>query len=812
MPAHPQRPPWVSIALVSMLSLAYEILLMRLFSIIQWHHFAYMVISIALLGYGASGSVIALARHWLLGRYKVIYLLNLLLFAFTALLNFALSQRLQFNLEQLLWDPTQSLRLFGVYFLLACPFFFAATAIGMTLSRYPVFIGRVYGADLLGAGLGSVLIILLLYRLMPQSALLFCAGLLLVTTAVAGFELLQRRQALLLSLVCMGLLIMLQLLPAGWFALQISPYKSLSQTLAISGARVLQTRSSPLGLLQVVASPRVPLRQAPGLSLQASAGIPEQLGIFIDGDAMTPITRFRHRQDLDYLRQTTSALPYHLAPIEHALVLGAGGGADVLQALAHGVGQVTAVELDRNIVDLLQHDYRDFSGGLYQRPQVQVVTAEARGFIASSTARYDLISLSMFDSYSASSAGLYALSESYLYTLEALQAYFDHLSEQGMLVINRWVRLPPRDTLKLFNSAVQLLQHDGVAQPGKHLLALRGLQTSTLVIKNTAFSAEQINALRDFSQRLGFDPIYYWQMPASEANRFNQLAAPYFYRGAIALLGEQRQAFVDAYKFNIQPASDDRPFFFQYFKWSSLPEIISLLGRGGMPLLEWGYLILVATLLQALVTSLLLILSPLLVRRKAQRQPVPGRLRLAVLVYFLCLGLAFMFMEIAYMQKFILFLYHPIFAIAVVLAAFLIFAGVGSLWSQRYLASARQPFAVRRAVSWIALIGLAYLWLLQPLFAALISLPVFGKLLLSIALIAPLAFFMGMPFALGLSAAVRLDSQLLPWAWGVNGCASVISAVLASLLAIHLGFSGVILLAVLFYVLAWWSGRHWLQS
>jgi len=338
------------------------------------------------------------------------------------------------------------------------------------------------------------------------------------------------------------------------------------------------------------------------------------------------------------------------------------------------------------------------------------------------------------------------------------------------------------------------------------------LQTSTLVIKKTAFSAEQINALRDFSQRLGFDPIYYWQMPADAANHFNQLAVPYFYQGAIALLGEQRQAFVDAYKFNIQPASDDRPFFFQYFKWSSLPEIISLLGQGGMPLLEWGYLILVATLLQALVTSLLLILLPLLALRKVQQQLVPARVRLAVLVYFLCLGLAFMFMEIAYMQKFILFLYHPIFAIAVVLAAFLIFAGVGSLWGQRYLASARQHFAVRRAVSWIALIGLGYLWLLQPLFAALISLPVFGKLLLSIALIAPLAFFMGMPFALGLSAAVRIDSQLLPWAWGVNGCASVISAVLAGLLAIHLGFNGVILLAVLFYGIALLAGRHWLQS
>jgi hypothetical protein len=481
----------------------------------------------------------------------------------------------------------------------------------------------------------------------------------------------------------------------------------------------------------------------------------------------------------------------------------------VLQALAHGVERVTAVELDDNISQLVSEAYPAFAGHLYQHEQVELVTAEARGFLASGQRRYDLISLSMFDSYSASSAGLYALSESYLYTTEALRLYLDHLSEDGLLVINRWLRLPPRDTLKLFNTAIQALNENGIEQPGKHLLALRSLQTSTLVIKKTPVTFGQINSLRDFSRRLAFDPIYYWHMPASEANRTNRLAEAYFYQAALALLGERRQAFVDAYKFNIQPASDDRPFFFQYFKWSSLAEIISLMGQGGMPLLEWGYLVLLATLLQAIATSLLLILLPLLVMGRRRQRPLLSRDRLGVLVYFLCLGLAFMFMEIAYMQKFILFLYHPSFAIALVLASFLIFAGVGSLWSQRYIFLTLHRTALNRAVVWISLIGLVYMLMLQPLFAALMALPVLLKVTVSIALIAPLAFFMGMPFAIGLSATDRLDARLVPWVWGLNGCASVISAVLASLLAIHLGFNGVILLAVLCYVMALLSARHW---
>jgi hypothetical protein len=373
----------------------------------------------------------------------------------------------------------------------------------------------------------------------------------------------------------------------------------------------------------------------------------------------------------------------------------------------------------------------------------------------------------------------------------------------GYLAISRWIKLPPRDTLKLVATAVAALKAVGITAPGERLALIRGWQTSTLLVKNGVFTADELTRLQDFCRTRAFDTAWYPGMPADAANRVNVFDQPYFYQAAAALTGTEGPAFMDRYKFDITPATDDRPYFFHFFKWEALPEILALRGQGGLPLLEAGYLVLVATLLQAVVLSTVLILLPLLVLRSspdAQADDVrPGQ----VVVYFFAIGLAFLFVEIAFIQKFILFLHHPLYAVAIVLTAFLLFAGAGSAVTARRDAHPRLArYATVGAVSGIALFGLLYLLLLDPVFAALMHLPVVLRILVSIALIAPLAFFMGMPFPLGLARVATERPALVPWAWGINGCASVLSAVLATLLAIQFGFSAVIIAALLLYALA----------
>jgi Spermine/spermidine synthase domain len=602
------------------------------------------------------------------------------------------------------------------------------------------------------------------------------------------------------------------LLPKSWTELELSPYKGLSQTLRITGTKVVSHSSSPLGLITVVESPVIPFRHAPGLGLNANDEPPEQIAVFIDADAMTPITHYSgNRQTLTYLDQLTSALPYHLSPANNVLILGAGGGSKVLQAKYHKVKQITAVELDKEIINLVKTDYKDFSGSIYNDADINVFADEARGFVAASGHSYDLIQLALLDSFSASSAGLYALSESYLYTVEALQEYLDHLNSAGYLAISRWIKLPPRDTFKMFATAIDALRNNGIYQPEKNLVLIRSLQTSTLLIKNTPFTSGEILSLKKFCEERSFDVAYYPGMIFKEANRYNILAKPVFFTGAMSLLGEESNEFIQRYKFNIEPATDNKPYFFNYFKWSVLPEIFSLKGEGGMSLLGMGYLILVATFLQALLFSLLIIILPLIFFKRKEMRAGNNYLKIRSFVYFLALGLAFLFIEIAFIQKFILFLHHPVFAIAVVLSSFLIFAGMGSLWSKRFVNSEQCDKGVKLSVLMIVVIGICYAYFLGAVFSYLIVLPVILKVMLSILLIAPLAFCMGMPFPLGLSRLGQISPELVTWVWGVNGCASVLSAVLATLLAIHFGFTFVILSALILYLLAAVSSIEWLR-
>ncbi len=789
----------LSIALISAGALAYELLLMRWFSMIQWHHFAFMIISLALLGFGASGTFLSLLADRLQRRFSVAMIVNLLLFAASSISAIALAQRIPFNAEEFIWNWRQSIYLLLVYLTLMCPFFFAANGIALSFLKYTQSIASIYAADLLGAGIGSFGIVILLFYIFPESAVLAVSISGVLAAALAWWALQRESIGWLIAIGMVGCF--LCVVPQSWVLPHYSPYKGLSQALRIPGNRIIYESSSPLGRVSVVESGITPIRHAPGLSLNASGEIPEQLAVYIDADRLSVINRVDDPGEQDWLDQTTSALPYHFKHVDQALIPGAGTGTDVLRALHHSAGRLDAIELNPAIVDLLQDRYAAFSGNLYYRNNVSIQITDARGFAATQTAKYDLIQLAMLDSMSGS-AGLHALGENYLYTVESLRTFLSRLAPDGYLALTLWTKIPPRDSLKMFAMAIRALKELGVEYPGRQLILIRSWQTSTLIVKNGAIADREIDRTLSFCDERSFDPVYFPGIRAEQTNRRNQVLEDYFFLGTQALLGARASAFQRDYKFNILPATDDQPYFSDFFKWRSLPEIIDSLDSGGISLLESGYLILVATFAQAILVSMVLILLPLRLVRKRSPE-IPGKKpQPRIFAYFFALGLGFMFLEIALMQKFILFLHHPLYAVTAILSAILIFAGIGSRWSQRFDSAKSRFAAVARSSTAIIVLGGIFIVALNPLFVKLIALPQIAKIPIAVLLVAPLGFFLGVPFPVGLSAVAAETPSLVAWAWGINGCASVISAILATLLAVQFGFTWLMVLALLLYAFA----------
>ena len=804
MSTQPSLPFLFAVGMISASALAYEVLLMRLFSIIQWHHFAYMVISLALLGYGVSGVVLALNRDRLLRNFPKAIIANMLLFGISAPVCFLLAQQIDFHPAEMLWSPAQWLNLCAIYLLLTMPFFFGANVVGLSFYRYKERVASVYAADLLGAGIGSVAVILLLFLIFPQKILNV-----LIVVAVAATLIVSRygfteqkvdsgRWSGAPMIILLAIIFML----SEFTPLKLSPYKSQSQLVRIPGTKIVETNYSPLGVISVLSSSITPLRYAPGLSLNATTEPPEQLAVFTDADNMTAITAYDgNRQSLGYLDQTTSALPYHLRTLASVLILGAGTGSDVLQADYHAVKQIDAVELNPQVAELIKHRYADFAGHIYDHARLGLHIDEARGYLAGGTSTYELINLSLLDGAGTSAGGLYSMAENYLYTEQAIREYLRHLKPDGYLSLTRWIKMPPRDEVKLLATVIEALKQAGFRQPGQQMLMIRGWQTSTLLIKNGVVGAEEIDRLQQFCNARSFDPVYYPGITDADVNRFNIQQQPYLYQAVTALLADNSRAFMDAYKFNIEPATDDKPYLLHFFKWRTLSESLSLMGRGGEFLLESGYLLLVAALLQAVLASLLLIALPLWLCKAKLGLAVGSKSHLPVLLYFFCLGLAFLFIEIAFIQKFILILHHPLYAITVVLSTFLLTAGAGSHFSRNFFPMAGfspvlPPIAALTVVSIIYLLGF------DAIAGFLLQGGSLSRYLFSIVLIAPLGFCMGMPFPLGLVRLAQTTPALIPWAWGVNGCASVISAILATLIAMQFGFSVLILLAIGLYAIA----------
>ena len=780
-----------AVAVLSAAALGYEILLTRLLSIVQWHHFAFLAISVALLGFGASGTFLLVLGDRIRTGIEPFLALTALAFGLAAPVSFVIAERVPFNVLDAPWSPGSLGWLLVIELLLAVPFFFAATGIGRALVVFRHRLSRVYAADLAGAGAGAAAAVGVLYLVPAERALdLVCglgavAGLLAV--GVGGGSGPGRRPLLVL---CAAVLVLSGFGVTG--ELRISPFKPLPQSLRVTGAKLAETRTGPLGMVSAVENREVPFRSAPGLSLLARAPVPEQVALFVDADGPVPVVRHDASSPPPaYLADLTSALPYRLVERPRVLVLGAGGGAAVLQALGAGARFVDAVEIQPDVVELVRGRYRELSGGVYAHPAVRVHVADPRAFVEASGDEYDLVQVVALGS---STAGLHALEAERLLTVEAVRAVLARLSERGVAAFTVRTRLPPRDGVRLLATVLDALEAEPSGAPDERIAWIRSWSTSTLVVGRAPLSGERVEAVRAFAGARAFDLIHVPGMAPGEANRFNVLDRPYFHEAAHWLLAGPRQVFLRDYKFDIRPATDDRPWFRSFFRWAHAGEIFRLSRQGGIGLLDVGYLALPAALVQVVAASAALILLPLL----AVRRERGGARRWPALAGFFCIGLAFLLVEIAFIGRFTVILSHPVQALVVVLAGFLVFAGVGSHLSVR---SSRDA-SITGPVVGIAAIATVYALLSPWLTSVLIGAPPAVKIAAAIALIAPLATLMGMPFPRALARLNAVAPSLLPWAWGINGCASVIGAVLATLVAIHFGHTVVILTGVVLYAAA----------
>ncbi len=773
---------------ISLATLAFEVLLLRVFSLAQWYHFAFMVVSIALLGYGASGTLLAL-RPGLGGAHLERWLGRLAwAFALSMLGAYLFVNLVPFDSYTIAWDRRQAFLLAAHYLALAVPFLASGLAMGLTLARYPAHAGRLYGANLVGSALGCLLVPVLLPHLGPRGTL---AALCLVGWGAAAV-LAPRpplREALVWAATGLGLFALLLGQPS-WLEVRLSPYKGLPQALLHPGARVVYSRWNAYSRVDVVAGSG--LRSAPGLSVAFRGVPPAQWSLFVDGDARSPVLgEAGDREDpaaWEALHHLPTALPFRLRPGAQALVLEPRGGLDLLVALEEGAAGVVAVEGNPLTVEAVGHILDGSPRNPYADGRVQVVLREGRPFLQGDTRTYDVILFSLADPFRPLTSGAYSLSENYLYTVEAVQAAYARLRPGGLLVLHRWLQWPPSESVRAGALLREALERAGEPAP-QCLAVLRTWSTALLMARRGPWTPEELAAVRRFAQAEQYDLVYLPDIRPDEVNRYSQYERPAYYEAFQALVHGDRAAFYREATFDVRPPTDDRPFFFHFFRWRQTPEVLRNLGRTWQPFGGSGYFVLVALLTLAVLAAGAAILLPVAVGGRVARQG-----RGVVSLYFGALGLGYLLLEIPLIQRFILFLDQPIYAFVVVLFSLLLFSGVGSV------VSARLPW---RESLWVLAAGaLAAPPVLGEAFSATLGWPLAARVVLGCLMLAPLGFLMGVPFPRGIAALEGRAPGTIPWAWAINGSVSVVASVLASMIAVSWGFRWVLWAGAACYALA----------
>ena len=785
----------LAVLMVSAATLLYEITLTRVFAVAQWYHLGFLSIGVALLGFGASGSYLArrsAARAWTEASLAT----WCLLFSASVVGSYLAINYLPFDSYRVAWEPVQIIYLFLYYLALIWPFFFSGLITGSLLSDEPASSHAIYATNLVGSAIGS-LSIWLAIPLFGESGAVIAAALLGAIGAVASLasntDALGRRKrgvsAFCLALWSMGLLAGLLWRPAI-LQVRLSPYKPLSQALRVPEAEITFRASNVFSRVEVIESPAI--RSAPGLSLSYDGVIPSQIGLLIDGGHIQPITRWQSREDMRFASYLPDAAVFAMAPAPRVLILNPGGGLAVQLALASGAGSVVAVEANPLAAQVVRDAYGEFSGGIYRDPRVTVVNDDGRAFLKATDSKFDVILVPLSDPFRPVASGAYSLSEDYGLTMEAMAEALRRLAPGGVLAATRWLQYPPSEGIRLAGLIIEALAARGIAEASEHLAVFRGWSTLTVLARPDGFGDAQIAKLRGFLASRQFDWVHYPGMAASEANRFHVYPSPVYHTMVSQMLSEQPRKRVFAeYAFDITPPSDDRPFFFHFFRWRQIPDLLRRMGKMWEPFGGSGYLVLLLFLVLAALISLVLIVLPL---GGGGLSGLPRGSITRVVVYFAGIGLGYLFLELALIQQLVLFLGKPIHAFSTVLFTLLSSSGLGSLFSPR--------ISRRRAMWGFLLCALGALLLLPRALALLLGLGLPLKLALTVVALAPLGFFMGQPMAQGLQALGSRSARLRAWAWGINGCASVLASVLAMLLALSWGYAAVMLAGIAAYAIA----------
>lgn len=788
-------PSLAGIFLLSSATLCLEISLTRYFSISQDYHFAFLVISIAFLGYGASGSFLSLFKN--LASYDLDKFLSSssLLFSLTIPLSFLLSNSISFDFIKISWDKNQIFLIFFYYILLSLPFFFAGLTISFAITKASKLVNKIYFSDLLGAGTGTLIAAFVFLPKGDRGVIIFISFLALLSSFLFSTR---RSIAFKILLAC------LLVIEAGiffaspsWLSFRISPFKALPVAMQYPGANHHFTKWNSISRIDILESPAV--RYAPGLSLMYRRSLPSQLGLSIDGGELTAVTHFKNLQEpaLDFLASLPSSLAYSFVKRPRTLIIEPKGGLDVLTALAFKASDIKVIESNPLIVKVLRNEVRSFSGSLYHKENIQFALSHNRAALKQEKNTYDLIIFSLTDVFGASGTGMYGFGENYLYTIDSFLDILNKLSSTGLVSQTLYLLPPPRLELRVLATWIEALERSKI-DPSSCLIIIRSWGTISYFIKKSPFSEEDVQRLKNFAEERLFDLVYYPGIKTEEVNIHNQFDEPLYHNYTLQLLSSlKRKELYKNYLFQIKPVTDNRPFFFNFFRLDKIKATYNSLGQKWLPFLQGKFLI-PLLLIQSTIIAFVLILLPLIVFRKMSERKKGVFPK--VFFYFSLIGMAFMFVEITLIQKFILFLGHPLHSISIIIFSLLISSGIGSYFSKKILGQNLEK-NLRGIILLCVSIIILYLFLLPLLYKQFIGSALPFKIILTFFVIFPLGFFMGFPFPTGIRLLESRQKTLIPWAWATNAFSSVINAISALMIAFWGGYNLVLILAAGGYLL-----------
>jgi hypothetical protein len=782
-----------AISLTSMAVLVLEIVFTRVFSVLMWYHFAFMVISLALLGSGAAGVWLYLAQR----RFppeKVNRQLSLLalLFALATPAAFYLYLQIPFEFKTITKDGLNWATvgwLVLIYLTLSIPFLLGGATIALAVSRFNQIAGRVYAFDLVGAGAGCLLSILLLTQFGAATAILFVGVLAAAASLLFALEQTPRIWRVVSGiglLVCTAVL--LSNLSLGWLQVRNrGGYDARNP--------IVYEKWNALARVTVYEDPYWLQPFGWGLSPTYQGPDPGHLMLLIDANAGTPIQRWDGSMEMvDFLRYDLTTIAYNILPDAHPFIIGTGGGRDILTGLLFGARRITGAELNPAIVEAARGEFGEYAGYVYDQPDVNVVVEDARTYLARTREQFDLIQASLIDTWAAASSGAFSLSENGLYTREAFELYYGRLTPRGMVSYSRWYFIAdPTETLRMVALGLDTWRRLGVENPADHMIIIANFAQNrsadkglaTMLLKKTPFTPQEVQTLVEISDALDFTVLHAPGI-AVESNPVLQLVSAPDLALAIAV-----------YPLDISVPMDDRPFFFNFTRFDDLGREALLTNPAYRSSAEGNYALLFVLAISTAL-ALLTIVLPLGLRRGRELSLGDNW---PFLLYYAAIGVGFMLIMVPSIQRLAVYLGSPTYSLAIVLFTILVGSGLGSLTTGRVAdegIGARQRLAI---LSLMVVVGFQML-VLPYLITWTQPWPLLLRAALVVAVIFPVGFFMGQPFPLGVKWIGRRREQIIPWLWAINGVASVIGSTLATLIGLAYGFRVVSLIGLLCYAAA----------